>query len=259
MGYIPTLPATAPESPLAIVHEPVEVSVVVPVHDEAGAAVILAREIAAAFEGWSYEMIFVNDASRDNTLKLLQAAKAELPRLRVLSHEKNAGQSRAVRTGLLAARGDIVVTLDGDGQNPAYEAPRLVRALMEAHSTVGLVGGRRVKRQDSEAKRQASLWANRIRKRLLNDDADDTGCGLKAIRRQVFLALPYFDHFHRYLPALVMREGFENRYLDVDHRHRETGRSKYTNWGRLRASVSDLLGVMWLKSRARQIGSVREL
>lgn len=244
---------------MAIVHEPVEVSVVVPVHDEAGAAVILAREIAAAFEGWSYEMIFVNDASRDNTLELLQAAKAELPRLRVLSHEKNAGQSRAVRTGLMAARGDIVVTLDGDGQNPAYEAPRLVRALMEAPRTVGLVGGRRVKRQDSEAKRQASLWANRIRKRLLNDDADDTGCGLKAIRRQVFLALPYFDHFHRYLPALVMREGFENRYLDVDHRHRETGRSKYTNWGRLRASVSDLLGVMWLKSRARQIGSVREL
>lgn len=239
--------------------EPLDVSVVVPVHDEAGAAVLLAREIAEAFEGWSYEMIFVNDASRDDTLTLLQAAKSELPHLRVLAHTSNAGQSRAVRTGLLAARGDIVVTLDGDGQNPAYEAPRLVRALMKAPAHVGMVGGRRVKRQDSAAKRQASLWANRIRKKLLNDDADDTGCGLKAVRRQVFLALPYFDHFHRYLPALVMREGYENRYVDVDHRHRETGRSKYTNWGRLRASVSDLLGVMWLKSRARPTGVVREL
>lgn len=248
-----------PEIPLATDYEPLDVSVVVPVHDEAGAAVILATEIAAAFDGWRYEMIFVNDASRDNTLELLEAAKRDLPHLRVLGHTHNAGQSRAVRTGLLAARGDIVVTLDGDGQNPAYEAPRLAKTLMEAPDTVGMVGGRRVKRQDSSAKRQASLWANRIRKKLLNDDADDTGCGLKAIRRQVFLALPYFDHFHRYLPALVMREGYENRYLDVDHRHRETGRSKYTNWGRLRASVSDIVGVMWLKSRARPVGPVREL
>lgn len=237
----------------------IDVSVVVPVHDEAGAAVVLAYDIAKAFEGWSYEMIFVNDASRDDTLSLLQAAKKELPHLRVLSHATNAGQSRAVRSGVLAARGDIVVTLDGDGQNPAHDAPRLAKTLMEAPVSVGLVGGRRVKRQDSEAKRQASLWANRIRKKLLNDDADDTGCGLKALRRQVFVQLPYFDHFHRYLPALVLREGFENRYLDVDHRHRETGQSKYTNWGRLKASLSDLLGVMWLKSRARSAGAVREV
>lgn len=259
MGYNLSIHEDLPECPLATDYQPLDVSVVVPVHDEAGAAVLLAREIAEAFEGWAYEMIFVNDASRDDTLALLQAAKDELPRLRVLSHSRNAGQSRAVRTGLVAARGDIVVTLDGDGQNPAYEAPRLVKALMDAPSNVGLVGGRRVKRQDSAAKRQASVWANRIRKKLLNDDADDTGCGLKAVRRQVFLALPYFDHFHRYLPALVMREGYENRYVDVDHRHRETGRSKYTNWGRLRASILDLIGVMWLKSRARPTGPVREL
>jgi dolichol-phosphate mannosyltransferase len=238
---------------------PLDVSVVVPVHDEAGAAVTLAREISQAFEGWAFEMVFVNDASRDDTLALLTSAKAELPRLRVLSHASNAGQSRAVRTGLLSARGSIIVTLDGDGQNPPHEAPRLAKALMEAPASVGLVGGRRVKRQDTAAKRQASLWANRIRKRLLHDDADDTGCGLKAIRREVFLRLPYFDHFHRYLPALVLREGYENRYLDVDHRHRESGRSKYTNWGRLRASVSDILGVIWLKTRARQPGQIREL
>ena len=235
-----------------------DISVVVPVHDEEGAAGPLAREIAQAFAGRSFEMVFVNDASRDGTLAELRALQRELPMLRVLSHGSNAGQSRAVRTGVLAARGAIVVTLDGDGQNPPADAPRLADLLMESPSTVALVGGVRAKRQDSEAKRWASRWANRIRKRLLGDDADDTGCGLKAFRRDVFLRLPYFDHVHRYLPALMIREGYENRYLDVDHRHRETGRSKYTNWGRLMASFSDLLGVMWLKSRSRRPGAISE-
>lgn len=236
-----------------------EISVVVPVHDEEGAAGPLAREIAAAFAGRSYEMVFVDDASRDGTLAELRALMSELPALRVLSHGSNAGQSRAVRTGVLAAGGAIVVTLDGDGQNPPADAPRLVDLLAASPPNVALVGGRRANRQDSGAKRWASRWANRIRKKLLSDDADDTGCGLKAFRRDVFLRLPYFDHIHRYLPALMIREGYENRYLDVDHRHRETGRSKYTNWGRLVASLSDLLGVMWLKSRSRRPGAVTEL
>jgi dolichol-phosphate mannosyltransferase len=235
-----------------------DISVVVPVHDEEGAAGPLAREIAEAFAGRSFEMVFVDDASKDGTLAELRALQAELPTLRVLSHSANAGQSRAVRTGVLAARGPIVVTLDGDGQNPPADAPRLVDLLAASPSTVALVGGVRAKRQDTGAKRWASRWANRIRKRLLGDDADDTGCGLKAFRRDVFLRLPYFDHIHRYLPALMIREGYENRYLDVDHRHRETGRSKYTNWGRLMASLSDLLGVMWLKTRSRRPGSVSE-
>ena len=236
-----------------------DISVVVPVHDEQGAAGPLAREIAAAFAGRSYEMLFVDDASKDATLAELRALMAELPALRVLSHGSNAGQSRAVRTGVLAARAPIVVTLDGDGQNPPADAPRLADLLAASPPTVALVGGVRARRQDSEAKRQASLWANRIRKKLLSDDADDTGCGLKAFRRDVFLRLPYFDHIHRYLPALMIREGYRNRYLDVDHRHRETGRSKYTNWGRLMASLSDLLGVIWLKSRSRRPGAVTEL
>ena len=235
-----------------------DISVIVPVHDEAGAAGPLAREIAAAFAGRSFEMVFVNDASRDTTLDELRALQTDLPMLRVLSHGSNAGQSRAVRTGVLAARAPIVVTLDGDGQNPPADAPKLADLLIASPSTVALVGGVRAKRQDSEAKRWASRWANRIRKKLLNDDAADTGCGLKAFRREVFLSLPYFDHIHRYLPALMIREGYENRYLDVDHRHRETGRSKYTNWGRLMASFSDLLGVMWLKTRARQPGAISE-
>ncbi|RZJ46763.1 MAG: glycosyltransferase family 2 protein [Brevundimonas sp.] len=235
-----------------------DISVVVPVHDEEGAAGPLAREIATAFAGRSFEMVFVNDASKDRTLEELRALQAELPQLRVLSHGSNAGQSRAVRTGVLAARGAIVVTLDGDGQNPPADAPKLADLLAASPPNVALVGGVRAKRQDSEAKRWASRWANRIRKNLLGDDADDTGCGLKAFRRDIFLRLPYFDHIHRYLPALMIREGFENRYLDVDHRHRETGQSKYTNWGRLMASFSDLLGVMWLKSRSRRPGAISE-
>ncbi len=237
---------------------PPQISVVVPVHDEAGNAALLAREIATAFAGRSFEMIFVDDASRDTTLAELRAAMADLPTLRVLSHGSNAGQSRAVRTGVLAARGEIVVTLDGDGQNPPVDAPKLVDALLAAPADVALVGGVRARRQDSEAKRQASVWANRIRRKLLNDDADDTGCGLKAFRRDVFLRLPYFDHIHRYLPALVIREGYRNLYLDVGHRHREVGRSKYTNWGRLVASLSDLLGVIWLKTRSRRPGGISE-
>ena len=235
-----------------------DISVVVPVHNEQGAAAPLAREIAAAFQGRSYEMVFVDDASRDETLAELRALMAELPTLRVISHATNAGQSRAVRTGVLAARAPIVVTLDGDGQNPPGDAPRLADLLASSPATVGLVGGVRSKRQDSEAKRWASRWANRIRKKLLADDADDTGCGLKAFRRDVFLRLPYFDHIHRYLPALMIREGYQNLYLDVDHRHREVGQSKYTNWGRLMASVSDLMGVVWLKSRSRRPGSISE-
>ncbi|WP_292026589.1 glycosyltransferase family 2 protein [Brevundimonas sp. UBA2416] len=235
-----------------------DISVVVPVHNEEGAAGPLAREIAAAFEGRSYEMVFVDDASRDGTLNELRGLMTELPALRVLSHGSNAGQSRAVRTGVLAARGAIVVTLDGDGQNPPADAPKLADLLASSPSSVALVGGVRAKRQDSGAKRQASLWANRIRRKLLGDDADDTGCGLKAFRREIFLRLPYFDHLHRYLPALMIREGYQNLYLDVDHRHRETGQSKYTNWGRLVASLSDLLGVMWLKSRSRRPGAISE-
>ena len=235
-----------------------EISVVVPVHDEAGAAGALAREIATAFAGRAYEMIFVDDASRDTTLAELRAVQTELPTLRVLSHGSNAGQSRAVRTGVMAARGALILTLDGDGQNPPADGPALIDLLSASPSTVGMVGGRRASRMDSEAKRWASRWANRIRRRLLGDDADDTGCGLKAFRRDVFLRLPYFDHLHRYLPALMIREGYQNLYVDVGHRHRETGRSKYTNWGRLRASISDLLGVMWLKSRSRRPGAISE-
>jgi glycosyltransferase involved in cell wall biosynthesis len=235
------------------------ISVVVPVFDEEGAAPALAREIAAAFKGRNYEMIFVDDASRDGTRRALKALTTEIPQLRVLAHRRNSGQSRALRSGILGARGEVIVTLDGDGQNDPADAPSLVEALLAGPPELALVGGERVKRQDSQAKKVASRIGNGVRKRLLNDTANDTGCGLKAFRREAFLRLPYFDHIHRYLPALMQREGYLTAFLPVNHRHRRTGASKYTNLGRLWASLSDLFGVIWLQSRARNPGGVDEV
>jgi len=236
-----------------------QISVVVPVFDEEGAAPALAREIAQAFASRDYEILFVDDASRDGTLTALQVLKAEIPRLRILRHHKNSGQSRAIRTGVLAARGPVVVTLDGDGQNDPADGPRLVDALLAGPPGLAMVGGERVKRQDSQAKRLASRFGNGVRKRLLDDGANDTGCGLKAFRREAFLRLPYFDHIHRYLPALMLREGYQLAFEPVNHRHRQTGRSKYTNLQRLWASLSDLLGVLWLRTRARLPQGVDEV
>lgn len=236
-----------------------DISVVVPVFDEEGAAAALAREIAAAFAGRSFEIIFVDDASRDGTRAALKALAEEIPQLRVLAHARNSGQSRSIRTGVLAARAPIVLTLDGDGQNDPADGPGLVDALTAGPAELVLVGGERVKRQDSQAKKWASKIGNGVRKRLLRDTANDTGCGLKAFRRDAFLKLPYFDHIHRYLPALMLREGYQVEFRPVNHRHRQTGQSKYTNLGRLAASLSDLLGVIWLQSRARNPGAIDEL
>ena len=236
-----------------------DISVVVPVFDEEGAAPALAREIAAAFKGRKFEIVFVDDASRDGTRAALKALEREIPQLRVLAHKANAGQSRALRTGILGARAPIVVTLDGDGQNDPADGPKLVDALAAGPPDLALVGGERVKRQDSRAKKVASRIGNGVRKRLLKDSANDTGCGLKAFRREAFLRLPYFDHIHRYLPALMAREGYACAFLPVRHRHRTTGRSKYSNLGRLWVSLSDLFGVMWLQSRARLPGAVTEV
>ena len=236
-----------------------DISVVIPVFDEEGAAPALAREIAQAFAGRNFELIFVDDASRDGTRAALSALKPEIPQLRVLGHARNSGQSRAIRTGILGARGPVIVTLDGDGQNDPADGPALVDALLAGPIGLALVGGRRVKRQDSFGKRMASRIGNGVRKRLLHDTANDTGCGLKAFRREAFLRLPYFDHIHRYLPALMLREGYLTDFRPVNHRPRATGRSKYTNLGRLWASLSDLMGVLWLQSRARNPGGVEEL
>ena len=236
-----------------------QISIVVPVFNEEGAAVPLAEEIAAAFAGRDHEIVFVDDASRDATRQVLAALKAEIPQLRVLAHGANAGQSRAIRTGILGARGEIIVTLDGDGQNDPADGPGLVDALIAGGPDMAMVAGERAKRQDSQAKKVASRVGNGVRKWLLKDNANDTGCGLKAFRREAFLRLPYFDHIHRYLPALMLREGYAIDFRPVRHRHRQTGRSKYTNLGRLVVSLSDLVGVVWLRRRSRLPGRIDEL
>jgi dolichol-phosphate mannosyltransferase len=230
---------------------PPDYAIVVPVFDESGAAPALAREISAAFKGTAHEIIFVDDASRDDTKAKLVALKAEIPELRVLGHRKNAGQSRAVRTGVLAAVAPIVVTLDGDGQNDPADAPRLAAHLKAAGPEVGLIGGERAKRQDNWSKKYASRIANAARRAMLNDQTSDAGCGLKVFRRDAFLLLPFFDHLHRYLPAMMLREGYQVAFEKVNHRARETGVSKYNNLGRLWASIGDMTGVMWLQKRGR--------
>lgn len=241
--------------------ESIEFSVVVPVHDEAGNAPALARETAAALDGRAYEMIFVDDASRDDTRAELAALKAELPSLRIIGHRRNAGQSRAVRTGVLAARAPIVGTLDGDGQNDPADLPRLLARLQrhDAPANLAMVAGKRGKRQDKWSKRVASRLANAVRKAALKDGADDSGSGVKVFKREAFLRLPYFDHMHRFMPALILREGYAVEFLEVNHRPRGAGRSKYTNLGRLAANMTDLFGVMWLRGRSRLPGGADEL
>jgi len=238
---------------------PPDYSVVVPVYNEEGAVETLALEIAAAFEGCAFEILFVDDASTDATRARLAALRERLPTLRVLTHQHNAGQSRAVRTGVLAAAAPIVVTLDGDGQNDPVDAPRLAARLKQGPPQLGLVSGARQRRRDSLAKRLASRIGNGLRRRVLKDGAADTGCGLKAFRREAFLRLPYFDHLHRYLPALFGREGYDVAFEPVGHRARTSGASKYTNFGRLLVSAPDLLGVIWLNARARDTGIIDEL
>ncbi|MBT9444573.1 MAG: glycosyltransferase family 2 protein [Hyphomonadaceae bacterium] len=241
--------------------ESIELSVVVPVYNEAGNAADLAREIARALDGHAYEMIFVDDSSRDDTRAELAAARAELPRLRIVGHRANAGQSRAIRTGVAAARAPLIGTLDGDGQNDPADLPKLLARIARHDAPHGLamVSGMRLKRQDAAEKRWASKLANNVRQSLLGDGAVDSGCGIKVFRRDAFQLLPYFDHMHRYMPALMLREGFGVEYFEVNHRPRGAGRSKYTNLGRLAAAGTDLFGVMWLRSRLRDPKGTDEL
>jgi glycosyltransferase involved in cell wall biosynthesis len=229
---------------------PVSLSVVVPVKDEAGNVGPLAREIAAALTGEGAEIIFVDDGSTDTTAAELTALKAELPNLRVIRHGRNSGQSRAIRTGVRAARGDIVATLDGDGQNDPADLPNLVTTL-KANDRFGMVSGVRAKRRDTFSRRLASSLANGFRRRALHDTAIDSGCGIKAFRREAFLALPYFDHQHRFMTTLMLREGYEVGFAPVNHRPRLHGHSKYTNLQRMFAGITDILGVRWLQARTK--------
>ena len=239
----------------------IEISVVIPVKDESGNVVPLAREIGAALGRERYEMVFVDDGSRDATAAELLSLRGELP-VRVVAHGRNLGQSRAVRTGVRAARAPLVVTLDGDGQNDPADIPKLIAAFREGAANspaLGMVAGERAKRQDTWKKRLASRYANGIRRWILSDNAKDTGCGLKVFRRDAFLELPYFDHMHRYLITLMLREGHEVRFMPVGHRPRGAGRSKYGVWDRALVGLTDLVGVLWLKRRFRGPDQPKEL
>lgn len=238
-----------------------DISVVVPVHNESGAIANLVDEINKALDGYDFEMIIVNDKSSDNTLEVLQSLKAKYPRLRVLNHLKNAGQSRAIHSGVLAAFAPLIGTLDGDGQNDPKDLPKLMRQLLrnDAPKELAMVQGMRLKRQDSKAKKIASKFANNVRQAMLKDGAIDSGCGIKIVKREAFLTLPYFDHMHRYMAALLHQAGFCVEFCEVNHRARETGASKYTNIGRLIAALSDLLGVIWLGTRRKDNGGFEEV
>jgi dolichol-phosphate mannosyltransferase len=238
----------------------VALTVVVPVKDEAENVGPLAREIAAALAGEDAEIIFVDDGSNDGTGEALRVLKGEIPQLRVIQHGRNLGQSRGIRTGVRAARSDLIVTLDGDGQNDPADIPKLLAIVRgQDAAKVGVVSGVRARRRDAFSRRMASRFGNAIRSRLLGDGASDTGCGLKVFRRDAFLALPYFDHMHRFIITLMLREAYDVRFVEVNHRPRAHGQSKYTNLGRLMVSVNDLLGVRWLQRRYRAEAPSREI
>ena len=235
-------------------HSP-QLSVVVPVFNEQDNVGPLLREIVAALRGHvAFEALFVDDDSKDGTLAALRALKAEVPELRVLHHVKQSGQSTAIRTGVRNARAPWVATLDGDGQNDPADIPKLLAARDAAAPQIRLFAGWRVNRQDSGSKRWASKWANAIRARMLRDDTPDTGCGIKLFDREAFLDLPYFDHMHRYLPALMQRAGWQTVSVPVNHRARSAGVSKYNNLNRALVGIRDLMGVSWLIVRSKRTG-----
>jgi dolichol-phosphate mannosyltransferase len=235
------------------------VSVVVPVRNEAGNIAPLVAEIAAALAGRAFEIVYVNDGSRDATEQELQGLMTLHPWLRQIRHAQSCGQSAAVRSGVAAAHATVVVTIDGDGQNDPAFIPALLAALEQGAPQVGLVAGQRVGRKATGFKRWQSRVANAVRSAVLKDGTRDTGCGLKAFPRDLFLALPYFDGLHRFLPALVRREGYDVGYVDVVDRPRRHGTSNYGLWDRLWVGILDLAGVWWLIRRRRRVPECEEV
>lgn len=241
-----------------------QLSVVVPVFNERDNVAPLIHEITTALrgrapaDGGDFEIVYVDDHSKDDTLAVLQQLKAEVPELRVVHHVTQSGQSTAIRNGVKAARGAWIATLDGDGQNDPADIPKLIAERAKAAPEVKLFAGWRVERRDSGSKRWASKWANAIRSRMLRDDTPDTGCGIKLFEREAFLDLPHFNHMHRYLPALMQRAGWKTVSVPVHHRHRTAGVSKYNNLNRALVGISDLRGVAWLIKRGK-VTRVQEL
>jgi len=236
--------------------ESLAVSAVVPVKNEAENILPLVTEIDAALRetGVAYEIVYVDDGSDDETPARLKQTQMEFPALRIVTHSNSCGQSAAVATGVRYARGRMIVTLDGDGQNVPADIPAMWAQIGDADNI--MVAGRRMKRRDVWIKRISSRLANRIRARLLQDETPDTGCGLKLFPREAFLELPYFNHMHRFLPALMQRHGYRVINHDVQHRFREHGTSKYGTLDRLFVSIFDIAGVMWLQRRMSRPDSI---
>lgn len=235
-------------------------SVVIPCRNEAGniGPLITGIETACAPVA-PFEVIVVDDGSTDDTARIVQEMRATRPWLRLLRHAQSGGQSAGVHNGALAARAPIIATLDGDGQNPPEELPKLLTPLLNGPPDLGLVAGQRVGRQDTASKKLASRMANGLRARVLRDDTRDTGCGLKAFRREAYLALPFFNHQHRYLPALFARDGWRIAHVDVAHRARGRGASNYSNWQRGLVGISDLAGVAWLMRRRKTVRATEDM
>jgi glycosyltransferase involved in cell wall biosynthesis len=233
--------------------DPPVVSVVVPVKNESGNIAPLVTEIAAALASRAFEIVYVNDGSTDATEQELRALMRERSWLRQIRHQASCGQSAAIRTGVSVARAELVVTIDGDGQNDPAFIPALIAAFAAGSPRVGLVAGQRVGRKATPFKKLQSRIANAIRGTVLKDGTRDTGCGLKAFRRDLFLSLPYFDGLHRFLPALVRREGLDIAYVEVVDRPRRHGRSNYGFWDRLWIGMVDLFGVWWLIRRKKRV------
>tara|TARA_B100001059_G_scaffold133511_1_gene133728 strand:- start:1189 stop:1911 length:723 start_codon:yes stop_codon:yes gene_type:complete len=237
------------------------VSVVIPIKNEAENIRPLIDEIVAALEPVTqFEVIVVNDGSTDSSSQVVRHAMQTYTNLLLLEHASSAGQSAAVHSGVLAAKTPLIATLDGDGQNPPENLPSLLAPFLEkpAQPQLGLVAGQRVGRQDRMSKKIASKLANRLRGFLLQDGTRDTGCGLKAFRREAFLQLPYFNHMHRYLPALFKAYRWDILHVDVSHAARSAGQSNYSNLQRAVVGAIDLFGVMWLVRRAKRVQIVKK-
>lgn len=236
-----------------------EVTVVIPCKNERENLAFLIDEVGTALQGRAFELIIVDDGSDDGTDQLLKDYAKTRPWLRHLRHEKSCGQSNAVRTGLLHAKGEFLATLDGDGQNDPAFFPQMIDALKAGGPDHALAAGQRMKRTDGFVKKHGSRLANAIRQKMLKDNTRDSGCGLKVIRRQVFLNLPFFEAWHRFLPALVVREGLKVVHIDVVDRGRSHGVSKYGIFDRLWVGIIDLLGVYWLRKRRQKIPTISEI